>query len=237
MEGVKMPQCKWCGKKGILLKLDEYGLCKNCHAIVLLNISQIARIINDSIEIINKSKKLDTKLSRLELIEEKYKELLVYENAGINPSDKLPSKALEEIAGLRDDIIIEHFEEKLKELRPRIESELSATRKINLLTKLHSDFLKHKDLISLGSNKAKAARFEKLLKLLISKYEYEKLVEKAKKSEFKGQKKSALNAYYDALYYLKNNQIEDELEIDKINFVKNKISELGGTLPSETLDG
>jgi len=217
--------------------LDEYGLCKNCHTIVLFNISQIARVINDSIEIIKKSKKLDTKLSRLELIEEKYKDLLVYENAGINPSDKLPSEALKEIAGLRDDIIIEHFEEKLKELHPRIESEISSSRKVNLLTKLHSDFLKYKNLILLESNKIKAEKFERILKLLISKYEYEKILEKARKAEFKGQKKSALNAYYDALYYLKNNQIEDELEVDKIKFVKDKIIKLGGTLPPETLDG
>jgi len=228
-----MPQCKWCGKKGIFLTLDKYGLCDTCHHTVIFNITQIVNLINSSIDVMQKSKNLDTKLSRLELIEQKYRELLNYEKAGIVPSNKRPSEVLKEIPKIRDETIIEYFKEKSKEINTKVEAEISPNQKTNLLNKFYSEFLEYKHLITLESNKLEAERFEQILKALISKYEYENLLEKAKKAEFKGQKKVALNAYYDVLYYLRNNHISDTLELDKIEFVKSKILELGGTLPPD----
>ena len=63
-----MAQCKFCGNKGFLLGVDKNGLCKRCAPAVIEQIAQSYRVINESNEIINKSKQTATRLSRCDTI-------------------------------------------------------------------------------------------------------------------------------------------------------------------------
>lgn len=51
-------------------------------------------------------------------------------------------------------------------------------------------------------------------------------LEAARKAEFKGQKKKALDQCQDALYFLYNDEIDDSLQAEKIVEIEAKISEL-----------
>ena len=51
-------------------------------------------------------------------------------------------------------------------------------------------------------------------------------IEDAKKAEFKNQRKKALDKYYEALYFLKNDEIDDSLQQDHISMIESKIKEL-----------
>ena len=54
-------------------------------------------------------------------------------------------------------------------------------------------------------------------------------LDEAKKAEFKGQRKKALDRYYDALYFLKHDEIEDALQQEHLSAIEAKINELGGS--------
>ncbi len=51
-------------------------------------------------------------------------------------------------------------------------------------------------------------------------------LEAARKAEFKGQKKKALDQYLEALYFLRSDEIDDSLQAEKISELEAKISEL-----------
>jgi hypothetical protein len=58
-------------------------------------------------------------------------------------------------------------------------------------------------------------------------------MEKAEKAEFKGQQKKALEQYYEALYYLKHNEVDDVLKAEHIAGLEQKIRSLDGMLNYE----
>ena len=57
-----------------------------------------------------------------------------------------------------------------------------------------------------------------------------KTLEAARKAEFKGDKKKALDRYYDAVYFLRRDDVKDSLEEDIIGEIELKVKELGGSL-------
>ena len=89
-----MAQCKMCGKKGFLLSVSVNGLCKSCDPIVVMDIQQRGRIINDCMNLIDKSKNIDTRLSRCELLIKHAKALLEYEHKEIPTLNPSPSQLL-----------------------------------------------------------------------------------------------------------------------------------------------
>jgi len=62
----------------------------------------------------------------------------------------------------------------------------------------------------------------------ITKVKCEDALDKAKKYEFKGNNKKALDFYYESLYFLKTDNIDDEVQKEQINEIENKIKSLGG---------
>lgn len=102
-----MATCKNCGKSGIFLSLNSQGLCNECESFIVPIIKNNVRIINESIELINKSNNYKTKLSRCDLILEISRRLLEYEKKNIPIIDPLPSKFISVYTKKRDDIILE----------------------------------------------------------------------------------------------------------------------------------
>ena len=89
-----MAQCKMCERKGIFLSVSENGLCKSCESIVVMDIQQRVRIINDCIKLVNESKNMSTQLSRYDLLREHAQVLLNYEHKGIPTISPSPSQFL-----------------------------------------------------------------------------------------------------------------------------------------------
>lgn len=48
-----MAQCKMCGRKGFFLSVSANGLCKSCEPIVVMDVQQRGRIINDCMKLVS----------------------------------------------------------------------------------------------------------------------------------------------------------------------------------------
>jgi hypothetical protein len=84
-----MATCKWCGISGLFQTVTNNGLCRTCDIRIMSEIIQKQYLINDSTEIIQASKNVDTIVSRFDFIVKNLKGLLLYEQKGI-PTLKTP---------------------------------------------------------------------------------------------------------------------------------------------------
>lgn len=113
-----MAKCKWCGKSGIFLSLSKNGLCNTCEIIVVSEIVQAQKHINESTEIIQQSANTDTIVSRFDFIVDKLKALRRFEEKGIPTIIPPPSKSLEVMSSSeRDNHIVYGLEKELEKLK------------------------------------------------------------------------------------------------------------------------
>ena len=218
-----MPECKWCGKRGVFLSVNSAGLCMNCASLISFNVNETLRIVKDSLDIIEKSKKIDTRLSRCDLIIEKVKDLLRYENKEIKTIDPKPSVFIEKIYSMKNQIIFEEINNMINELMKKDNLEISTKSKINEANKILLKIMEFKKLVK---NKERIEEYENRLRSYINETQLKMYLEEAKKAEFLGKKKIALEKYKEALYYLKTDKIDDSLQQEKIREIESKISEL-----------
>lgn len=108
-----MGQCKWCERRGFFLFVDTNGLCKNCSPIVIFDIEQRTRIIQDCIRLMKYSKELDTRLSRCDLLKQHAEALLKYENKDIVTIKPPPSEFIKSYNDLRREIIEDDRKERI----------------------------------------------------------------------------------------------------------------------------
>ena len=99
-----MGQCKYCGKKGFFLSIDKDGLCKNCAPVLLMQVQQSIRVIKESENIINRTKCIDTRISRCDTILIHLKRLIEIERKGIPTLNIPPSKLFEKVTNERNKI-------------------------------------------------------------------------------------------------------------------------------------
>jgi len=222
-----MGQCKWCNRSGWFLSLNSSGLCNNCSPLVNLEASQRIRIINDSLKILSESKNLDTKLSRLNVLLEHANALLKYEQRGIPISDPLPSYFISKFGNMCDQIIADSLKDEVNMASSKAAVAVSTTTKVNMLSKV---LLKIREYKARSSNPSLLDQLERQVQTEIQRYQLDGYLDSAKKAEFKGQKKKALDQYYEALYLLRHDEVDDSLQKGQITFIENKISELGGSL-------
>ncbi len=112
-----MAQCRWCGKSGLFLRLSNNGLCEKCSPFIIADIVRRGQIINESAELIKKSKKVDVISSRFDLVVEQMRHLYQYEQRNIPTIVPLPSAYFTSNKNSHDDYIVEGFERELNELK------------------------------------------------------------------------------------------------------------------------
>lgn len=78
-----MSKCIWCEKSGPFLKVNSNGLCKQCAFMIIGEAESKIRVINDNGIVIEKSKNIDTILSRAEVTRNLLNDLLKYEQRGL----------------------------------------------------------------------------------------------------------------------------------------------------------
>ena len=99
-----MAKCKACGSGGLFSRVDEVGLCPNCHHSYAL-MSDSIRILQDSLHLVEDSQYLDTKISRCETALDHIHRILNLPNSvqiwhAFNPTMGLP-----EIASSIDEVL------------------------------------------------------------------------------------------------------------------------------------
>jgi len=112
-----MAQCDYCGKKGFFLSVNEHGLCSKCNAFISVEVIQIGTVIQQSMDIIKKTKNYKTKITRIDTIIQRAESLLKYENLNIDTIKPAPSEIIQDYEIERENVIKAKFkEEVLKEL-------------------------------------------------------------------------------------------------------------------------
>lgn len=218
-----MAQCKMCGQKGFFLSVSEDGLCKSCESIVVMDIQQRVRIINDCIKLVNESKNMSTQLSRYDLLREHAQVLLEYEHKGIPTISPAPSQFLSEYTTNRDQIVLEGVTAEVEKALARAEIAITSRTSINEANKA---LLKIREGKKELNDKAKLDQLEARIRHFSHEKQLNEYLEAARKAEFKGKKKKALDQYQEALYFLRSDDIDDSLQEEKIGKIEAKISEL-----------
>jgi hypothetical protein len=195
--------------------------------LVKFDVQQRLKILNDSINIVNESKNLDTRLSRLDLLLEHANALYRYEQRGIPVVEPSPSAVLENFRGRKDQIILETLRTITEEAKKKSATVTAASSKVSSLTKA---LLKIREYTDKVDSKKSLTVLEKSVTNMIQKIQLQGYLNQAEKAEFKGQNKKALDQYYEALYFLKHDDIDDSLQQGMISHIEDKIIELGGTI-------
>jgi len=186
-------------------------------------VSQRARIVNDSMRLIDESKRLDTRISRCDLLLMHAAALAKYEERGIPTIKPPPSALLKQYGEQRDDLILQGLEAEVETAQAKAEVASTVKSKINQLSKA---LLKVQEYKTKTSDPAPLDMLEEKLQALIHQTQLDGYLQKARKAEFKGQRNKALDQYYEALYLLKHDDINDSLQADHIAAIEGKIAEL-----------
>jgi hypothetical protein len=218
-----MATCLWCNKAGFFLRVSKEGLCSNCMPIITMDVQQRARIIMESFKIATKTKSFKTRLSRCELILEHARELKKYESAGIKTIDPCPSRIIEEYQSTRDEIIIENLDAEIDKAVSK--SELTSSSK-TAVNSINASLLKIREAKGLLNDPDKVADREERMKKLAHKIQLNGHLEAARKAEFKGQTKKAIDQYQEALYFLKNDDIDDSKQKKEIQEIEENLARL-----------
>jgi hypothetical protein len=140
-----MAQCKWCNKSGWFMFLDHTGLCNQCSKIIRFEAQQRIKLVTDSVKIVNNSKNLDTRLSRLELIYENANMLYKFEQRGISIFKDKPSAVLEQLRGKKDQIILEGMRIAVDEAEKKSAEAKTIKAKITPMAKVLSNIALYKE--------------------------------------------------------------------------------------------
>jgi len=205
--------------------MDRNGLCKRCAYPVISDIQQRARIIDDCVRLAQEGKTYATRLSRHELLIEQLELLLVYERKGIPTLSPNPSELIERMGGYRGTIVAEEIEKIADKAKKQAELTANVTPKFNALTKA---LLKVQEILDVEGQSISEHHTAIELRLLMHKAKIEGFVTEARKAEFKGNSKRAIDQYKEALFYIKNDDIDDDLQIELITNIESKLSELEG---------
>lgn len=218
-----MATCKYCKRNGLFLSVNKSGLCTTCNSAIHIEAQSRLRVINDSVQLVNTGKTTATRVSRCDLIVEHGQALLKYENMGIQVCTPPPSEMVKIYTDKRGRIIKEGLRE---EARQAMEKSKLATTVNGRITPLTKVILKVNDYRKDLPNDRDLDILENGLKKVIQDLQLKAYMDDAKLAEFKGNKKKALDKYYEALYFLQHDDIDDRFQSSDINDIEAKIKEL-----------
>ena len=218
-----MPQCKLCGKKGIFLSLSELGLCQACHARDALDVGQKIRINQESAQIINNSKNMKTRLSRLKLILDHLNSFWKYEEKGIRFLNDSLSNQINYFSQMRYNMIIEGTQMVVDSAMSKAEVATSPRTSVSAASKALLAIKEAKEELPEAKELSK---MEDNIRRYIHKTTLDGFLEAARKAAFKGQAKKAIDQYKEALFFLHNDEYDDSLQEELISEINEDIKKL-----------
>ncbi|MGM0985407.1 MAG: hypothetical protein ACQEXI_00255 [Pseudomonadota bacterium] len=150
--------------------------------------------------------------------------LLQYEKKGIPTVSPSPSEILSEFRGYRDKLILEEAQKVAQKAKEKSEVASTATAKHNALA---SGLLKAQEIVRNSSDASLGEELERGFKFLMHRVKLDGFLEAAKKAEFKGNNKKAIDQYQEALFLLRNDDIPDDQQAVEIQQIEAKLIELG----------
>lgn len=218
-----MATCKNCKRSGLFFSVNKYGVCNTCYSAIIFETQSRFRVIDGSMKIVSDSKKTDTRLSRCDLIIVHAKELMKFEKMGIPTTQPQPSIIVRTYEDNKLKLIKEDVTESTRLALEKARLATTATSKVSHLSKV---VLKVVDYRRIYPNESDLMTAEAKLRKVIQEIQLSSYLNDAKKAEFKGDKKKALDKYYEALYFLQHDEIDDALQTNEIEDIEAKIKEL-----------
>jgi hypothetical protein len=218
-----MAKCNYCQKKGFFLGVDKNKLCNKCSPFVVSDIENRGMIVLESLKLAQTGKTFSTRISRINVLISNLDVLLTYEVKEIPTISPIPSLLLHDIHELRRETITNEINDLFTKSVNQADVAATPTSEYNALSK---GFLKVQEI--LDANNGEDHDFEQLLrlKLLMHKAKIEGYINEAKKAEFKENTKKAIDQYQEALFYIENDDVDDSLQSDLINQVKERLAAL-----------
>jgi len=218
-----MAQCRWCNKRGLFLSVDSNGLCRNCQPLIV-EVKSRARVLGDSMRLAHKGKTFGTRLSRCDLVIEHAEHLSEFEHKGVPTVSPPPSTILTEYRAFRTQLILEEansvvdkaFEKAGVASTPKTKERALAT-----------GVLKVREVTERLEDRSLINTLEERLRSEIHRVTLDGYLEAASKAEFKGNVKKAIDQYQEALFFIRNDDIDDTQQRFEISEIETKIRKLG----------
>jgi hypothetical protein len=221
-----MAKCIHCSKSGFFLSVSSQGLCTDCNNRIVFDYQQKCRVITESVNICDKSKNIDTIISRMDLAIQLTNQLLSYDQYNLFECKFF--KLLVELQNKKERYIVINLQLQYEEIAKKILTLNTVNAKVTQLNKYKLELDKYFYL--LPTYQDQILKNADLIDQKIIHLRFTNLIEEAKKYQFKNNNKKALDKYYDALFLLKTDNIKDEIQLLEIKEVEDKIIELGGEL-------
>lgn len=219
-----MPRCKWCEHN-----ITAADLCSTCHVLVSVDAQQHMRIMQESEHLADFGKTLKTRVGRCGDVIAHASALLPYELKGINVMDPPPSQVIRTFQGKRKVVIVEGILQEIRDAREKAGMATTTTRsKLAQYTKVLQIIRDYKneypDLPVLARSESTVVRA--MADLQLAAY-----LQEAEKAEIKGNRKKALDQYYEAMYFLQHDNVDDKLQAAQLTRIEAKIKELSSAGP------
>lgn len=218
-----MSKCKWCEQKSIFLMVDEFGLCNNCSQGIRVEYNSRMKVVRESLAIMQSSKNIDTIASRYSIIMEHVQRFKEFEAKGLIIDGFVRTETFDNLWEGKDLLIFQNVQKEIDNLVEKAKSTTTPKTQINIFTKALV-LIDHAKELTTNDTPLEKAREQTAG--VIHQIQLETHLEEAKKAEFKGGYKKALDSYLDALYFLRNDGIDDAEQYKIIDPIEEKISEL-----------
>jgi hypothetical protein len=100
---------------------------------VVMDVTQKGRLVNDCLKLVDSSKNLDVQLTRYDFLMENLRALLVYEQKGIPTCSPLPSFILRDYENRRDKLVFDHLSSAFRLASERVPVSRTTKSKLNQL--------------------------------------------------------------------------------------------------------
>lgn len=217
-----MARCKWCNKRGLFLSVDSNGLCRDCEHLVV-EVGSRARVLQDSMRLAHEGKTYGTRISRCELAIEHAEFLLEFEQKGVPTVSPSPSSILREYQDLRTEIKINEASDISKKAFEKADLATTAKSKERILA---AAVLKVREVGQGLEERLYLNSLERELRKEIHRVTFGGYLDAARKAEFKGNIKKAIDQYQEALFFIQNDNIDDAQQQTEIRSLEAKLEEL-----------
>ena len=218
-----MARCKWCNKRGLFLSVDSNGLCRDCEHLAVEIVSR-ARVLQESMRLAHKGKTYGTRLSRCDLAIEHAEFLFEFERKGVPTVSPSPSSILHEYQNLRTEIIIAEASDVSKKAFEKSSLATTAKYKERILA---AAVLKVREVGQSLEERSYVDSLELELRREIHRVTLDGYLDAARKAKFKGNIKKAIDQYQEALFFIRNYEIDDAQQQSEIRDLEAKLEELG----------
>lgn len=170
-------------------------------------------------------KTFGTRLSRCDLVVEHAGALLEYEREEIPTISPAPSTLVDEYSRLRSSIIMEEANTAADKSISKADLATSVRSRENALA---GGLLKIQEITSNLEDPEDAQDLVRRHRKLIHQTKLDGFLEAARKAEFKGNAKKAIDQYQEALYFILNDDVSDDEQKQEITDIEAKIAKLSG---------